>query len=210
MGQFHGKRITVLDKIADLIILTAMKYLLLLLLLTTAVTATEYQRFIVSIAEDGSQIKLDDGFIWVVRTHGRFFSRPWRERVRDSWLPGDEVTLETDFDKDASSQFFLKNGRLKQYIGVDYNQQPEDWLSLTIVDINPKGNLITLSDGSHWVVINYLLWPRSRYWKVGEMLHICQEKPSHYQLLNPKFGLQTTFWRSPLWYKKHSCVRVSF
>lgn len=163
---------------------------LLLCLGTFAVAAPPVHR-IASIEEDGSKIRLDNGFTWEVFTFPLSWSDP-REIVKQ-WEPGDEITIGKN--KDPFTQyghyyvsFYIKNLRTSTKASVKYGTQSSEWNAHRIEKIDPKG-VITLSDGSRW---NSWSTYVTNNWKIGERVIVYPYRRyiNQYVLVNPDFGLE--------------------
>lgn len=184
-------------------------FMFFLLLSCTSAFATRVPH-VLEVSADGSEIKMDDGFIWEVRPRFDLFVFGSLDHQSDalSWIPGDEVEFYWN-----TLQFVvlrLINLRTSSEIQVSYSRKNCDWATPYITDVITLDSStffsfegqITLSDGTTWTTDSSDV----QKWAAGDRVMVY---PSYgaFVMINPDHGNKHE-WDCDRCHYKESCVYV--
>lgn len=175
--------------------MSKISFLMLFLILSCSSAFAERVPSVLEVSADGSEIKMDDGFVWEVRPRFDgllgFMSFDHRSEVL-SWIPGDEVQLYWSFHFNISI-FYLVNLRTSSEIQVAFSRKNCDWIASYILDVTVLDSStffsfegrITLSDGTIWHTNSSDV----ASWTIGDRVMVY---PSYgvFVMINPDHGLK--------------------
>lgn len=172
-------------------------YFIFFLFVLTGSSLFATNRYVVEVLEEGSQIKMDDGFIWDVPSKKEFFGYVLSDYPSETrtWMPGDEVELSFENIGMVSRRilFHLLNLRTSQNVQVTYSEQHEDFFSPRIIDIHSSGyqifwslkHQILLSDGTCWEVNDDISSSNFAHFEIGDRISVYPSQNGEFVLVNP-------------------------